>query len=86
MKQFKKYNKNYFKTFGVKPDEITILAYDALGLIYYIWNKNNNISNIGDFFIKEKIKGKIGTFEFKEKKVFQKLKIYKTENNKFKEY
>ena len=86
MKQFKKYNKNYFKTFGVKPDEITILAYDALGLIYYIWNKNNNISNIGDFFIKEKIKGKIGTFEFKEKKVFQKLKIYKTQNDKFKEY
>ena len=86
MKQFKKYNENYFKTFGVKPDEITILAYDALGLIYYIWNKNNNISNIGDFFIKEKIKGKIGTFEFKEKKVFQKLKIYKTENDKFKEY
>ena len=86
MKQFKKYNENYFKTFGVKPDEITILAYDALGLIYYIWNKNNNISNIGDFFIKENIKGKIGTFEFKEKKVFQKLKIYKTENDKFKEY
>ena len=86
MKQFKKYNKNYFKTFGVKPDEITILAYDALGLIYYVWNKNNGIKNINNFFIKEKIKGKIGTFEFTEKKVSQQLKIYKTENNKFKEY
>ena len=86
MRQFKKYNKKYFDTFGIKPDEITILAYDALGLIHYIWRKNNGINNINDFFIKEKIKGKIGTFEFKEKKVFQKLKIYKTENNKFKEY
>ena len=86
LKQFKKYNENYFKTFGVKPDEITILAYDALGLIYYIWNKNKSISTINDFFIKEKIKGKIGTFTFKEKKVSQQLKIYKTENNKFKEY
>ena len=86
MKQFKKYNKNYFKTFGVKPDEITILAYDALGLIYYVWNKNNGIKNINNFFIKEKIKGKIGTFEFTEKKVSQQLKIYKTENNEFKEY
>ena len=86
MKQFKKYNKNYFKTFGVKPDEITILAYDALGLIYYVWNKNNGIKNINNFFIKEKIKGKIGTFKFTEKKVSQQLKIYKTENNKFKEY
>jgi hypothetical protein len=86
MRQFKKYSKKYFDTFGIKPDEITILAYDALGLIHYIWRKNNGINNIDDFFIKEKIKGKIGTFEFKEKKVFQKLKIYKTENNKFKEY
>ena len=86
MKQFKKYNENYFKTFKLKPDEITILAYDALGLIYYVWNKNNGINTINDFFIKEKIKGKIGTFEFKEKTVFQQLKIYKTENNKFKEY
>ncbi len=87
MKQFKKYNNNYFKNFSLKPDEITILAYDALGLIYYIWNKNNkNINQINDFFIKEKIKGKIGTFEFKDNKVSQQLKIYKTENNKFKEY
>ena len=86
MRQFKKYNKNYFKTFGIKPDEITILAYDALGLIYYVWNKNNGINNINDFFIKEKIKGKIGTFQFKQGKVSQQLKIYKTEGNKFKEY
>ena len=86
IKQFKKYNDDYFKTFGIKPDEITILGYDALGLIYYVWNKNNGINNINDFFIKDKIKGKIGTFEFKEKKVSQQLKIYKTENNQFKEY
>jgi len=86
MKQFKKYNEKYFDTFGIKPNEINILAYDALGLIYYIWNKNNGINNINDFFIKKKFKGKIGTFEFREKKVSQQLKIYKTENNKFKEY
>ena len=86
IKQFKKYNKKYFETFGIKPNAITILAYDALGLVDYIWNKNNGINSIDDFFIKEKIKGKIGTFEFKEKKVIQQLKIYKTQNDKFKEY
>ena len=86
LKQFKKYNENFFKNFQVRPDEITILAYDALGLIYYIWSKNNGINNINDFFIKEKIKGKIGTFNFKQKKVSQELKIYKTDKNKFKEY
>ena len=86
MKQFKKYNENYFKTFSQKPDEITILSYDALGLIYYVWSKKNNINSISDFFIKEKIKGKIGTFEFKDGKVSQQLKMYKTENKEFKEY
>ena len=86
LKQFKRYNENYFKYFGVRPDEITILAYDALGLIHYVWSKNNGINTINDFFIKEKIKGKIGTFEFRDKKVFQQLKIYKTSKNKFKEY
>ena len=44
LEQFEKYNKLYFKTFEIEPSEITILAYDALGLIYYIWNKNNGIN------------------------------------------
>ena len=86
MKQFKKYNEKYYKTFSLKPDEITILSYDALGLIYYVWSKNNGIKSINDFFIKQKIKGKIGTFEFKDNRVLQQLKMYKTEINKFKEF
>tara|TARA_B100000780_G_scaffold202528_1_gene143664 strand:- start:257 stop:1411 length:1155 start_codon:yes stop_codon:yes gene_type:complete len=86
MKQFKKYNESYYKNFLLEPNKITILSYDVLGLVYYIWNKNNGINTINDFFIKEKIKGKIGTFRFKDRKVSQQLKIYKTENNKFKEY
>ncbi|MDB9760829.1 penicillin-binding protein activator [Pelagibacteraceae bacterium] len=86
MKQFKKYNRDYYKTFSQRPDEITILAYDALGLIYYIWNKNREIKSINDFFIKETIRGKIGTFEFKNNRVSQKLKMYKISDNKFKEY
>ena len=50
LKEFKKYNEKYFKTFGIQPQEITILAYDALGLIYYVWKKNNGISSINDFY------------------------------------
>ena len=82
-KEFKKYKENYFKTFGNFPSEISILAYDAIGLIYYIWKKNANISSIGDFYLKEKIKGKIGTFSFHNKKTIQDLSIYKAEKNKF---
>ena len=86
MKQFKRYNENYFKFYGMKPDEITILAYDALGLVHYVWKRNKGIKTINNFFIKEEIRGKIGTFKFKDKKVSQQLKMYKTDNNRFKEY
>ena len=81
--EFKKYNDNYFKKFSKYPNEITILTYDALGLIYYAWKKNGEIRSVNDFLFKNKIKGKIGTFSFADKKVVQELDIYKTEKNKF---
>ena len=85
-KEFKKYKDNYFKTFKNFPSEITILAYDALGLIYYVWKKNGKINSINDFSFKGKIKGKIGTFSFQNRKIIQDLNIYKTEKNQFKKF
>ena len=82
-KEFKKYNERYFKKFGIYPNEITILTYDALGLIYYTWKKNGEINSTNDFSLKNKIKGKIGTFSIKDRKVIQELDIYKTDKNKF---
>ena len=82
-KEFKNYKKKYFKKYKKYPSEITILTYDALGLIYYAWKSNGKIDSVNDFFFKKKINGKIGTFSFKDKKVLQELDIYKTEKNKF---
>ena len=82
-KEFKKYNEKYFKKFNIYPNEITILTYDALGLIYYAWKKNGSINSINNFSFKNKIKGKIGTFSFKNGKVIQELDIYKTDKQKF---
>ena len=81
--EFKKYNNRYYEKFKIYPNEITILSYDALGLIYYAWKKNGKINSINDFSFKNKIKGKIGTFSFKNGKVIQELDIYKTSNKKF---
>jgi len=83
LKEFNNYNEKYFKKFNIYPNEITILTYDALGLIYYEWKKNGIITSINDFYFKNKIKGKIGTFSFKNQKVIQDLEIYKTDNKKF---
>ena len=85
-KEFRKYKNNYFKTFGNYPSEIAILAYDAIGLIYYAWKKNNKINSVNDFSFKGKIKGKIGIFSFNNKKIIQDLNIYKVENNQFKKF
>ena len=86
-KNFEKYKKKFSKIYGIQPSEITILTYDALGLIYYIWNKKNyKISNIKDFMIKDSIKGKIGTFNFIDGKFIQNLHIYKSSNKKFIKY
>ena len=82
-KEFKRYKENYFKTYKNFPSEITILTYDALGLIYYIWKKNGKINSVNDFSFKGKIKGKTGTFSFNNKKINQNLNIYRAENNKF---
>tara|TARA_B100000575_G_C23130196_1_gene655479 strand:- start:1236 stop:2387 length:1152 start_codon:yes stop_codon:yes gene_type:complete len=82
-KEYRKYNIKYFKRFKIYPNEITILAYDALGLIYYAWKKEGQLNSINNFLFKNKIKGKIGTFSFKDGKVIQELEIYKTENKKF---
>jgi outer membrane PBP1 activator LpoA protein len=82
-REFKKYKDSYSKIFKNHPNEITILAYDAIGLIYYVWKKNNNIKSINDFSFKGKIKGKIGTFSFENNKIIQDLKIYKAEDNQF---
>ena len=37
----KKFEKKYLDTFAEKPSQVSILAYDALGLIYYCWLNND---------------------------------------------
>ncbi len=85
-KNFSNFRKDYYKSFKMMPSEITILGYDAVGLIYYVWKKNKAINNVKNFIFKEKIKGKIGKFNLKEGSVIQDLKIYQAKNKSFKEY
>ena len=81
---FERYKKKYLRIYNVPPSEITILTYDALGLIYYIWNKKDyKVSSVKDFMINDRIKGKIGTFNFIDGKLIQELNIYKASDKKF---
>ena len=82
-KNLKKFNKKYEKTFGVKPNKVSILAYDALGLIYYCWYNNNKNFNSNQLYNKNGFKGLQGKFVIKNNFSKQNLKIYKVSNKKF---
>ena len=83
LKNFKRFNEKFLKNYEYKPSEITILSYDAIGLIYYLWKNNIKINTASDFNFKKEIKAKIGNFKISDNKVLQKLEIYKLEENKF---
>ena len=83
LKNFEKFNKKFYETYNYKPTEITILAYDIVGLIYYVWKNEKNINAANNFNLKTDIKGKIGNFKISNNKVIQKLNIYKLEEGKF---
>ena len=83
LKNFEKFNQKFYKTYNYKPNEITILAYDIVGLIYYIWKNEKNISSTSSFNLKTEIKGKIGKFKISDNKVIQNLRIYKIEEGQF---
>jgi len=83
LKNLRKFNKKFTKTFNEKPNEVAILAYDALGLIYYCWSKNNFEFKSDQLYNKKGFKGLHGEFFIEGNKSKQKLKIYKVSNQKF---
>ena len=79
----KKFKKRFLNTFNEEPNEVSILAYDALGLIYYCWSNNNFQFKQDQLYIKEGFKGLHGEFIIENNLSKQKLKIYQVLKNKF---
>jgi len=79
----KKFNKKFSNTFNEKPNEVSLLAYDALGLIYYCWFNNNFQFKTVQLYNKKGFKGLHGEFIIRENQSLQKLKIYKISGKKF---
>ena len=82
-KNLKKFNKKYKKTYDEKANKVSILAYDALGLIYYCWSSNNKNFNISQLYNKKGFKGLHGKFIIKNNLSMQNLKIYKVSKKNF---
>ena len=58
-KEFTKYKRDYLKHFKSSPSEITILAYDALGMIYYVWKKKARSIILMILHLKKKLREKM---------------------------
>ena len=82
-KNLKKFKKKFSNTFNEQPNEVSILAYDALGLIYYCWFNNNFEFKQDQLYTKVGFKGLQGEFFIKNNLSKQKLKIYKVLEKKF---
>jgi len=79
----KKFEKKYFNAFNEKPNKVSILAYDALGLIYYCWANNNAQFKNTQLYNKNGFKGLHGEFIIKDNASKHRLKIYKVSEKKF---
>ena len=82
-KNLKKFKKKFSNTFNEQPNKVSILAYDALGLIYYCWSNNNFEFKQDQLYTKVGFKGLHGEFFIKKNLSKQKLKIYKVLKKKF---
>ena len=82
-KNLMKFNKKFSKTFNEEPIEVSILAYDALGLIYYCWLNNDFKFKSEHLYSKKGFKGLHGEFVIENNLTQQKLKVYKVSEKKF---
>ena len=78
-----KFKKNFLSTFDENPIEVSILAYDALGLIYYCWSNNNFQFEKSHLYNKKGFKGLHGKFFINDNISKHELAIYKVSKKKF---
>jgi len=83
LKNLIKFNKKFLKVYDEEPNEVSILAYDALGLVYYCWITNNLQFDREQLYNKKGFKGLHGEFFIENNLSKQKLNIYKISNKKF---
>ena len=79
----KKFEKKYLDTFEEEPSQVSILAYDALGLIYYCWFNNDAQFKPDQLYNKNGFKGLHGEFIIKDNLSKHRLRIYKVFDKKF---
>tara|TARA_B100000965_G_scaffold385001_1_gene385797 strand:- start:101 stop:1261 length:1161 start_codon:yes stop_codon:yes gene_type:complete len=83
-KNLESFNEKFKKEYNTKPNHLSLLSYDLLGLIYYL-SLQTDLSNISDIFKKKNsFKGKIGIFDVENNKINHRLNFYKVDEGNIK--
>tara|TARA_B100000575_G_C23044394_1_gene601124 strand:+ start:34 stop:1188 length:1155 start_codon:yes stop_codon:yes gene_type:complete len=80
-----KFNNRFFKKFNYKPNYLSLLSYDLIGLVYFLSLKSETLVLNKSFKTQNTFKGKMGVFEIKDNKINHRLNFYKISNGKLKE-
>ena len=80
---FDQFKKNYKEIFKNDPNQLSLITYDLVGLIYYLLVQNNFEVNENIFKKENKFKGISGIFEIKNKKINHELNFYRVESDAF---
>ena len=84
-KNLEDFQKKFDEYFNEKPNHLSLLSYDLVGLVYYL-SLNNDLKNgISIFKNKNSFKGKIGIFDIQNNNIFHRLNFYEFNNGEIKE-
>ena len=75
---------NFLNIYNSKPNQLSFLSYDLVGLVYFLLYQNKFKISKKMFYKKNKFKGKIGIFEIDKNVITHKLNFYSVEDNQFK--
>ena len=84
-KNLENFEKKFVDQFDQKPNHLSLLSYDLIGLIYYLSLKDNLVEIKKIFKSKNTFKGKIGIFDINDNKINHRLNFYKIEKGSLKE-
>ena len=84
-KNLNNFEEKFVKEFNEKPNYLSLLSYDLVGLIYYLSLKDG-LSDTNKLFQKKNtFKGKIGIFDIENNRINHILNFYQVNNKKLKE-
>ena len=80
---FEQFKKNFKEFNNIEPNQLSLITYDLIGLLYYLLLQNDFEISDNIFKKESKFKGISGIFEIKNKKINHELNFYSVEAGNF---